>query len=56
MEDAILAEMHNLCEILEKSETQKPIDLCFKTNLSIVNALWMIISGQRFDLDDQGTV
>ena len=31
-------------------------DLCFKTNLSIVNALWMILSGERFDLNDQGLV
>ena len=30
------------------------VDLCFKTNLSIVNALWMIIAGERFDLNDQG--
>ena len=31
-----------------------PIDLCFKTNLSIVNALWMILVGERFNLNDQG--
>lgn len=51
MESAILHEVTALCDVLA---TDEAIDLCFKTNLSIVNALWMIIAGQRFDLDDQG--
>lgn len=51
MESAILGETRELCAELERGVA---MDLCFKTNLSIVNALWMIIAGQRFNLNDQG--
>ncbi len=32
--------------------TNKPVNLSFKTNLSVVNALWMILVGERLSLED----
>ena len=36
-----------------REEINKPIDLYFKTNLSVVNALWMILTGERLSLTDE---
>ena len=36
-----------------REDIHKPIDLYFKTNLSVVNALWMILTGERLSLTDE---
>ena len=36
-----------------REDINKPIDLYFKTNLSVVNALWMILTGERLSLTDE---
>ena len=47
-----LKECSQLCELL-REDINKPIDLYFKTNLSVVNALWMILTGERLSLTDE---
>ena len=51
MEDLFIEEVSKLCQLLSKSEGQ-PIDLSGTLGVSIVNALWAIIVGERFDLED----
>lgn len=54
MEAAIAQEVGQLNQrLLKDVETGKPVDLSFKTNLSVINALWMILVGERLDLDDK---
>ena len=48
----MLFECRQLCELLLE-DINRPIDLYFKTNLSVVNALWMILTGERLSLDDK---
>ena len=48
----MLFECRQLCELLLE-DINRPIDLYFKTNLSVVNALWMILTGERLSLDDE---
>ena len=38
-------------EEISKSEGE-PFDFCYKFNLPILNALWRVTGGQRFDYDD----
>lgn len=52
MESVILFEVGQLGDLLME-QVNEPIDLGFKTNLSVVNALWMILVGERLSLDDQ---
>ena len=51
MEDLFIEEVSKLCQLLSKSEGQ-PIDLSGTLGVSIVNALWALIVGERFDLED----
>ncbi len=51
MEDLFIEEVSKLCQKLSKNEGQ-PIDLSGSMNISIINALWSIIVGERLDLDD----
>ena len=50
MESMILQEIEQMCKALT---TNQSIDLTRKTNLAVVNCLWLIIAGQRYDLNDQ---
>ena len=50
MESMILHEIEQMCKALT---TNQPIDLTRKTNLAVVNCLWLIIAGQRYHLNDQ---
>jgi hypothetical protein len=47
MESMILFECRQLCDLLQHEASigtgEQPMDMCFKTNLSVVNALWMIL-------------
>ena len=45
MEDMILEEIHQLSEYLDK-QTDYPMKINFIFNLSIVNALWTLITGE----------
>nr|APH81376.1 cytochrome P450 CYP3034A1 [Tigriopus kingsejongensis] len=51
MEDMIQVEVQKLVNSLHM-ETGQPLDLNFKMNISIVNALWVILVGERLELDD----
>ena len=55
LEDAILVEVNKLClKLASDSENgSKAIDLKQRMNISIVNALWLLLTGQQFDLGDQ---
>ena len=45
--------LHEIDQMCRELITYQPIDLTRKTNLAVFNALWVIIAGQRFDLNDQ---
>jgi hypothetical protein len=49
MEELIRAEVVQLLESLEK-EVGHPIPMANRFNISIINALWTIITGKRHDL------
>ena len=51
MENLILEEVHDLISWIKKNE-KKAISVNKKFNLSVVNALWMIMAGHRYDHDD----
>ena len=51
MEDSIQVEVQKLSLYLE-TKTQEPFDLNRITNISIVNALWFILVGERLELTD----
>ena len=51
MEDAINDEVEKLIEVLKKKEGQA-VGLNLQMNISIVNALWAILVGEKLDLDD----
>ena len=51
MEDSIQVEVQKLSHYLE-TKTQEPFDLNRITNVSIVNALWFILVGERLELTD----
>ena len=35
-----------------RKETGQPISTATRLNMSVISALWQIIAGQRYDLDD----
>ena len=45
MEDLILTEIHQLCNFLDK-QIQQPLKINLAFNLSVVNALWTLITGK----------
>ena len=51
MEDLFIEEVSKLCQKLSKDEGQ-PVDLSGSMNVSIINALWAIMVGERLDLED----
>jgi len=51
MEDLILTEIHQLCNFLDK-QIQQPLKINLAFNLSVVNALWTLITGSRLSLED----
>ena len=51
MEDSIQVEVQKLSHYLE-TKTSEPFDLNRITNVSIVNALWFILVGERLELTD----
>ena len=44
--------MEKLCKVLAEDVGQ-PICLTYKANVSIVNALWVLLVGERLDLHDK---
>merc|ERR1712241_1602241 len=50
MESLIHLEVNALNDALSK-DVEKPIDLKNKFNISVINALWTLISGRRYELD-----
>ena len=51
MEDSMQVEVQKLCSFLE-AKTTEPIDLNRITNVSILNALWFILVGERLEITD----
>ena len=51
MEDAINEEVEKLVEVLKKKEGQA-VGLNLQMNISIVNALWVVLVGEKLELDD----
>ncbi len=51
MEDDLIVEVNKLVKDLS-SKVNKPLDLNRTTNISIVNALWGILTGERLELGD----
>eukprot|EP00093_Oithona_nana_P007338 07338.XXX_25634_23310_1 [CDS] Oithona nana genome sequencing. len=51
MEDLIIREIEDLCALLRKDVGQE-MSVNLKLNLSIVNALWVLLAGDRFELED----
>ena len=57
----MIEEANKLCSMLEKEVGQmeenefgeKLIDLSLKMNISIVNALWVLLVGEKLDLNDE---
>ena len=52
MEDAINMEVDKLTDMLKENYTGEPVDLQAKLNVSIVNALWFLLVGENFSLED----
>ena len=50
MESLIHLEVNALNDALSK-DVEKPIDLKNRFNISVINALWTLISGRRYELD-----
>ena len=44
MEDLIIDEIHQMCDYLDK-QTDHPLKINLVFNLSVVNALWTLITG-----------
>ena len=51
MEDILTEEVHKLVQAFRKQQNQ-PLNLNRTMNVSILNALWSIVVGDRFELDD----
>lgn len=52
MEDSINLEVEKLVELLKKEYQGRPVPLNSVMNLSIVNALWVLLVGETLALDD----
>jgi hypothetical protein len=53
MEEVLLDEASKLCQLLEKRSCDgSAICLPGSFNVSIVNALWTIVTGEKLDLED----
>ena len=55
METHILEEVEKLCDQLDIDGDQgnKAIDLTQRMNISIVNALWVLLVGEKLELNDK---
>lgn len=51
MEDTLLDEVDKLCDELKKSGG-KAVDIGLKMNISILNALWAMLTGEKLPLND----
>ena len=51
METLIIDEVHELMKWIATNEN-KVVSVNDKFSLTVLNALWMIIAGQRYDQDD----
>ena len=51
MEDTLLDEVDKLCEELNKF-SEKGIDIGLKMNISVLNSLWAILTGEKLPLND----
>lgn len=52
MEALISDEVKDMISWLKKN-VDKPVSINKKFNLAVLNSLWMIMTGQRYDHDDQ---
>ena len=55
MEDLFHDEVAKLCQYLSK-RCDEPINLAGTMNISIVNALWSILVGEKLDLEDPNLI
>jgi len=55
MEEMILDEAQELCDWL-KLQGGKPVELYRRFSLAVVNSLWRIITGERYDHQDEALV
>lgn len=55
MEEMILNEAQELCDWLKKQEG-RPVELTRRFSLAVVNSLWRILTGERYDHDDKGLI
>jgi len=53
MEDSINCEVQKLIDLLSAEHVGKPTDLRALLNVSIVNALWVLMSGESLELKDE---
>ena len=55
METHILEEVDKLCDKLDSDghHGSRAIDLSQRMNISIVNALWVLLVGEKLELDDK---
>ena len=52
MENILLDEVSKLILHFKSLGNQQPVQLNRMMNVSIINALWSIIAGEKFELDD----
>jgi len=52
MEEMILEEAQELCDWL-KNQGGAPVELNRRLSLAVVNSLWRILTGERYDHDDK---
>ena len=52
MEDLINEEIQDLFGLLDR-QTEEPLKMSLIYNLSVVNALWTLLTGSRLSLDDE---
>ena len=56
-----MEEVHKLCDMLEQElartevneEGERLMELALKMNISIVNALWVLLVGEKLELNDE---
>ena len=52
LEDEVVEQVNLLQKSLRKEAKQGPIEMNEKFNISLVNAIWKIVTGSQFELDD----
>ena len=61
IQELMLEEVHKLCDMLGQElartevneEGERLMELALKMNISIVNALWVLLVGEKLELNDE---